>query len=160
MTTKEIILKIDIACVPLKKHRYNFSEIHKRKEIKEKRSASQLLSSAYREREKREEEILKKKAEVDKTLLEEIKKTESETKIRKLQKPRFSIYDYSEIEHDQLEEDVAELINKDGYYDDIVPIDDEIEESPLKKLSLGKTVGIIALASLIVAVALFVIFTM
>ena len=37
------------------------------------------------------------------------------------------LYDYSELEQEELEENVADLINRDGYYNEVVPIDEGME---------------------------------
>lgn len=37
------------------------------------------------------------------------------------------LYDYSEIEQEELEEKIADLINRDGYYNEVIPIDEGME---------------------------------
>lgn len=60
-------------------------------------------------------------------------------KIRKLQrKSKFTIYDYSQVEQGILEDQVNELINQDGYYNEILPldIDDDYETAQIQKKPL------------------------
>lgn len=40
------------------------------------------------------------------------------------------VFDYSEIEREKIEEEIQNLVNKDGYYDEIEPVDadEELEE--------------------------------
>ena len=148
----ETITKIEVITKPLKKHLYSFEEMKEPDVPIENRRGSQLLVSAYIEREEREKEIEERALPPS---LEGIEPTEEEKpKIRKLTKPKFSIFDYSEIEHDQLEENVAALINQDGYYDEMIPFDEGREEN-ISKEGLGKKIVLITLAVIITALIIY-----
>ena len=148
----EVITKIEVITKPLKKHVYSFDDMKEPEAPIENRRGSQLLVSAYIEREEREKELKEKLLGPS---LEGLSPPEEEKpRIRKLSKPKFSIFDYSEIEHDQLEENVAALINQDGYYDEMVPFD-EGEEEKISKEGRGKKIALICLSIAVTALIIF-----
>lgn len=61
------------------------------------------------------------------------------------------IFDYSEIETSKIEEEIQNIVNKDGYYDEILPVDaDDDYEEPSKLNPLALVVG-----GLIIAIVIF-----
>ena len=69
-------------------------------------------------------------------------------------KHHFTIYDYSEIEQEDLENKVAELINQDGYYNDIVPVD---EDAVTQMIGTSDSRKIAAIAAVIIVSLILVI---
>ena len=61
------------------------------------------------------------------------------------------IFDYSEIETSKIEEEIQNIVNRDGYYDEILPVDADEEVEEASKLNpLALVVG-----GLIVAIVVF-----
>ena len=158
----ERITKIDVVTKPLKKHTYMFNEM-KESPI-ENRQGSQLLVQAFIEQEERE---LAEKAQLnekqaaqpigtDDIFADILEEPPEEKKPRFRRLSKFTIFDYSEIEHDQLEENVAALINKDGYYDEMIPYD-EGQVVKQAREGLGKKLILIGAAVLVTIIAIIII---
>ena len=153
----EKITKIEVLSIPLYKHRYIYDQVEKRETPDESRQGSQLLVSAYREMEERERERAQLLQKRDPESLPAKPQEEPPQRFKRLSKPKFSIYDYSEIEHDQMEENVAALINQDGYYDELIPIDEDVyTDAPVE--GLKKKILLITLSVIATLVFLYFIF--
>lgn len=53
------------------------------------------------------------------------------------------LYDYSELELEAKEEAVNELINKDHFYDEVLPIDDNLDDSSDSGIKINKPIIIV-----------------
>lgn len=59
-----------------------------------------------------------------------------------------AVFDFSEIEQEKVEQEIDEIVNADGYYNEIEPIDIDTEYEPEKKLAKPA----------IIAIAVFIIY--
>lgn len=94
--------------------------------------------------------------EAEDGLLEQAEVSEPRQRLKRIRtKVATALFDYSEIEQQQIEEEINELVNADGYYDEVEPIDanEEFEE----KRTLNPTVLILGgvLVAFVAAFALY-----
>ena len=66
-----------------------------------------------------------------------------------------AVFDYSEIEQQKIEEEINDLVNADGYYDEVKPVD--ADEEYEEKNPINKTV-ILLIGALIVFLAGFAVY--
>ena len=81
------------------------------------------------------------------------KKKPKKKKIRLKVRIDNTLYDYSELEEDALEQEAEKLINSDGYYNEVMPRDAFLAYDDGKK-RIAKPVAIVVTALIIVGVAL------
>lgn len=164
VVVKEVIAEgIDYWSPPLKKHRYSWSSVERRAYI-ENGTASGILMQEIRERERTYTGILAQKkaaettdeepaqdmsgflddtdgAEVDPTEAEQIEETKPKRSFRTIKRIEDLIYDDTAVKQGELEDEAYELLNADGFYDEILPVDYDEDyvpaaRIPIKKLSL------------------------
>ena len=165
---KEVIYEIDFWSPPLKKHRYSMNAIERRTYVVSG-TASGILMEGLQRRDKVASGILEKQDDNLKDLVdardapEEIsdqdkkKESKSSRKFRSLQKKIDSmVYDYSAVRQGEDEDEVLELLNKDGFYDEILPLDYYLDAGETRaRMSPSKMVLYIALMIAILAGTIF-----
>ena len=138
---KEVLYDIDYWSLPLKKHRYSLKSVA-RKAYTSNGTASGILLDEIREREREASGHLSQRllevSESDNVLIPVIeaasapvpvridqkKESAADRRFRVLKKKVDSlVYDYSAVRQGELEDEVFEILNKDGFYDEILPID-------------------------------------
>lgn len=155
----ETIIKIELSSPGLKKTHYYHGEVSKKKPSDATGyllDYLQLRENKIQEQEEKNYEeavamsqLLKPEdnpalfAEIEEYEVKKQEIIESPTpSFRKLnRKPRkFTIYDYSAIEQEELEERVDQLINSDGFYNEVLPYDhgQAVEKEKSKKQMSNK----------------------
>ena len=172
-------------CSPiLSRNKYDFSELRHARIARH--GATGLLLDKVESEKKREAELEKayekaaERAQVIKDstpgmsshLLKEnegfdraTEEEERKAHFRKITKKKkgFTIWDYSELEYDDLEKETAEKINQDHFYDEIPPIDiksDISADEGFKKKLDPKLAGLIVLAVLSLTVSIMIIMSL
>lgn len=168
-TVRDEYTQINLWNRPLARKEYLFSEI-RQEAIKNPKSATgALLSSLERAEMAKGSGVLPSQArapgiltmsEEDIVIAEARARLENKEDINAL--PRFRrlkakidnrVFDYSEIEREKIEEEIQNLVNKDGYYDEIEPVDADEELEEDRRINAG----IFVVVTLIVALMAFLV---
>lgn len=140
---REIIETIDFYSPPLKRHRYSYDDVSRRKYVSSGTGSGLLFDEIHR-REAAASGLLQQ--ETDKSKYEDESSPEGSQEIcqdpsepeqapkrrfRTIKKIGDLLYDDTAEMMGQLEDEAYELLNEDGYYDEILPIDadEDFEES-------------------------------
>lgn len=149
----------DVITKRLRKHHYTRLDMHEKTEpFREKKGNSTLLLERIREQERAEKEMKvqkepspelrentpkpeipekkKKKNKADK------EKSEKKRLFRNLNKKKFSIFEDYEDEQAIRKKEIDELINQDGFYSEIKPVDDGISYSKRRDFN-GKPIVLV-----------------
>jgi len=106
---------------PLKKRRYSFSEVRtKRLPCDEASSAQDSADAAYTGILTLDDALISPAPQDSFTEVPRVKKKRFKRLAEKIDD---TLFDYSEIRQEELEEEIQNLVNMDGYYDEVVPID-------------------------------------
>lgn len=146
MDTKVII--IYLRSKPLIKTVYSFDELSHAHVSRHGATGILLNMTDKREKEREQTEQAEQGKGFGKEGFNEEQPPEgNESHFRKIdnKKKKFSIWDYSELEYDELEKEIALKINVDGYYDEIVPIDKNEETENDNERGIKLNVQIVAL---------------
>ena len=157
-----MIIETHYYCPPgLKRHRFFIDSMEKR--VPDPGTPSGLLMAELRERERAASEVVepcsvlndrdlssdeKIEREEFNDFVEEVEKSDPEKGKRKLRtlsrinkKIETLVFDDTAVKQGELEDEAYELLNKDGFYDEILPIDYD-EDAPEKDNSALKTLVI------------------
>lgn len=63
-----------------------------------------------------------------------------------------ALFDYSEIEQEKIEQEVDELVNADGYYNEVEPIDIDVDYKKERRLNAPAIIAIIGLIVYIIVI--------
>ena len=142
VVVKEVIAEgIDYWSPPLKKHRYQWSSIERRAYV-DNGTASGILMQEIRERERTYSGILAQKEaskesdyneqppqDMDEAHEEALQDNEEQSegmprrKFRTIKRIEDLIYDDTAVKQGELEDEAYELLNADGFYDEILPVE-------------------------------------
>jgi hypothetical protein len=146
-TVKDEYTLINLWCRPLARTDYSFDEIREERIKKPNSATGTIIASLERAELDRGSGVLPSQSHASGILRlseEDIEIAEARTRLERKEDlsslPRFrrlkakidnKVFDYSEIEREKIEEEIQNIVNKDGYYDEIEPVDadDEIEET-------------------------------
>lgn len=165
-TVKDEYLQFNLWCRPLSKRNFAFSEL-KTGYVTNPKSATGALVASLEKAEKvkgsgvlppqhpsQQDPSTLNMSEEDRVISEARARLESKEDISAL--PRFrrlkakmddKIFDYSEIETAKIQEEIQNVVNRDGYYDEIEPVDaDEDYEEKRTINPLAFVVGGLILA--------------
>lgn len=153
---------IEVWSIPLKTHIFDVTKLRK-VSVSPVRSGSGLLVQEVKERE-RQSQMLEASGmltsptsfngdydsnlEASSDTSDTNEKNQKFRKITKFSKPNFSIFDYSDIEREQLESEIEKLINQDGFYDEVSPDDSDVvyKKDKVTKKALFVTITFVLLA--------------
>lgn len=170
---KDEYIKIELWCRPLAKERYLFSEIKKGKVKNVGKGTGTLFAAMAQAQEKarHESDILKAKQEAGLLSLtpEQLEIAEARARLEEpvedlSSMPRFkrlkarvdnALFDYSEIKREQIAEEINKLVNKDGYYNEVEPVDADQDFKESVKISPA----IVAIIVGIVGIVIYLIWT-
>ena len=159
---KEVIYEINFWSPPLKKHRYTMTSIAKKKYVSSGEGSGLLFEEIHKREKFVEESGLLKKSSVPDDYNEHVEGTDEEgvlleanaspsgkapakRKFRTLKKLEDILYDDTLVKMGEREDEAYEVLNADGYYDEILPIDADVEYEPEDV----KPVKAIAIASIL-----------
>lgn len=157
VVVKEVIAEgIDYWSPPLKKHRYQWSSIERRAYV-DNGTASGILMQEIRERERTYSGILAQKEaskesdyneqppqDMDEAHEEALQDNEEQSegmprrKFRTIKRIEDLIYDDTAVKQGELEDEAYELLNADGFYDEILPVDYDEDFAPAARIPFKK----------------------
>ena len=159
VVVREVIAEgIDYWSPPLKKHRYQWSSIERRAYV-DNGTASGILMQEIRERERTYSGILAQKeaakgtddneqpdqnmGEAQEESLQDNDEQDEATprrKFRKIKRIEDLIYDDTAVKQGELEDEAYELLNADGFYDEILPVDYDEDFAPAARVPVKQLI--------------------
>ena len=173
-TVKDEYLQFNLWCRPLSKRTFSFSEL-KTGFVTNPKSATGALVASLEQKEKVKgsgvlppqhptqapDAGLPEMSEDDRVINEARARLEKREDLNAL--PRFRrlkakmddrIFDYSEIETAKIQEEIQNIVNRDGYYDEIEPVD--ADEDYEEKRTLNPLAFVVGGAILVLVAFLFI----
>lgn len=169
----------EIWCRPLERTRYSFSEM-RTKSISADDGGSSALLREFREKERLYAEQVETRTEQKDEAYEEYtsalsttsesyaaiagkevpsQNKETSSAPRASREPRLkrlrakitdAVFDYSEIEQEKIEQQINDLVNADGYYDEVEPIDIDVSYEKPSRITKPLIISIILFIAYII----------